>query len=225
MSDTLIEMKSLSKVFGNGKTQFKALDGVDLTIQRGEFVALEGASGSGKSTLLSIIGLLDTQSMGEYSLAGYPVHKLSSYQRATLRNQHVGWVFQNFNLVNDMTVLENVMLPLRYHPLIEKAQFEERALQSLRQVNIEDKTENYPSELSGGQQQRVAIARALVTEPDLILADEPTGNLDSTTSDQILALLESLHANGATILMVTHDQKVAARCKRRLQLEDGHWKG
>ncbi|OIM99147.1 ABC transporter ATP-binding protein [Idiomarina sp. MD25a] len=223
MAEALIETSAMSKVFGSGKTQFEALKSIDLVINKGEFVALEGPSGSGKSTLLSIIGLLDVQSNGEYSLAGHPVHTLSAYQRASLRNQHVGWIFQNFNLVNDMTVVENVMLPLRYHPSINKHQYKERAMKALTQVEIADKADNYPTQLSGGQQQRVAIARALVTNPSLILADEPTGNLDSVTAEQILAVLESLHEQGSTILIVTHDAKVAARCKRRLQLRDGQW--
>ncbi|MEL7798636.1 MULTISPECIES: ABC transporter ATP-binding protein [Idiomarina] len=223
MKDNLIEINALSKVFGSGKTRFKALKELDLLIKRGEFVALEGPSGSGKSTLLSIIGLLDVQTSGHYTLAGHPVDGLSSYQRATLRNQHVGWIFQNFNLINDMTVLENVILPLRYHPSIDKHEYRDRAIKALLQVEIAEKESNYPSELSGGQQQRVAIARALVTEPSLILADEPTGNLDSVTADQILSVLKSLHDHGATILMVTHDQQVAGRCERRLLLKDGCW--
>lgn len=223
MKDNLIEITALSKKFGSGKTRFEALKGLDLLIKRGEFVALEGPSGSGKSTLLSIIGLLDVQSAGEYTLAGHSVHALSSYQRATLRSKHVGWVFQNFNLINDMTVLENVILPLRYHPSIDKQEYRERARKALLQVEIAEKETNYPSELSGGQQQRVAIARALVTEPSLILADEPTGNLDSVTAEQILSVLNSLHDQGATILMVTHDRQIAERCERRLQLKDGCW--
>lgn len=224
MSDTLIETKGITKVFGSKSRQFKALDNLDMTIKRGELVALEGPSGSGKSTLLSIVGLLDQQSAGEYQLAGQQVHGLSAYQRAVLRNQHVGWIFQNFNLINDMTVIENVMLPLRYHPQISKGEYSKRAKEALAKVAIGEKADNYPTELSGGQQQRVAIARALVTGPDLILADEPTGNLDSVTAEQILALLDELHQQGSTILMVTHDAEIASRCQRRLLLQDGHWK-
>lgn len=224
MSEALIRITGVCKEFGDKATRFKALDNIDLTVERGEFAALEGPSGSGKSTLLSIIGLLDSQSSGEYVLAGHAVHGLSAYQRAALRNQHVGWIFQNFNLINDMTVLENVILPLRYHPKINKSEFEQRARTALEQVNLAEKASNYPSELSGGQQQRVAIARALVTEPELILADEPTGNLDSVTAEQILTLLQELNSKGSTILMVTHDANIAQRCQRRLQLQDGRWK-
>ncbi len=224
MSDELIKTKSVSKVFSRARNRFQALGSIDLTIERGEFIALEGPSGSGKSTLLSIIGLLDKQTSGEYYLVGKEVHGLSAYQRALLRNQHVGWVFQNFNLISDMTVLENVILPLRYHPSVDKSEFNELGMRALTQVEIGDKANNYPPELSGGQQQRVAIARALVTEPDLILADEPTGNLDSVTASQILSLFEHLNQKGSTILMVTHDASIAARCQRRLQLQDGDLK-
>ena len=211
--------KSVSKVLV-GHNRFQALGSIDLTIERGEFIALEGPSGSGKSTLLSIIGLLDKQTSGEYYLVGKEVHGLSAYQRALLRNQHVGWVFQNFNLISDMTVLENVILPLRYHPSVDKSEFNELGMRALTQVEIGDKANNYPPELSGGQQQRVAIARALVTEPDLILADEPTGNLDGVTASQILSLFEHLNQKGLNNL-VTHDASIAARCQRRLQLQDG----
>lgn len=223
MADTLIHIHHASKHFMQGKLALPVLQNLDFTVQRGEFVAIEGRSGSGKSTLLSIIGLLDSFSSGEYLLLGQAVPTLSAYQQSVLRNRHIGWIFQNFNLISNMTVAENVSLPLRYLPGVKAADYRNRAAQVLAQVELADKLDAYPEQLSGGQQQRVAIARALVTNPSLLLADEPTGNLDSQSAQIVLELLTTLHREGATVLMVTHDPQLAARAGRRLYLADGQF--
>lgn len=223
MAETLIDIQQASKHFVQGKLHLPVLQQLDLTVQRGEFVAIEGRSGSGKSTLLSIIGLLDGFSSGKYLLLGQAVPALSAYQQSVLRNRHIGWIFQNFNLISNMTVAENVSLPLRYLAGVKAADYRKRAAQVLAQVELADKLDAYPEQLSGGQQQRVAIARALVTKPGLLLADEPTGNLDSQSAEIVLDLLTSLHRDGATVLMVTHDPQLAARAERRLYLADGQF--
>jgi putative ABC transport system ATP-binding protein len=221
MDELLIETRKLSKSFSQLQVTTEVLKGLDLKIRRGDMLAIEGRSGSGKSTLLSILGLLDNASGGEYLLCGEPVHKLTAYQKAVLRNRHIGWIFQNFNLINDMTVAENIALPLRYHSHIPRRDYKQRVDEVLEQVGLPEKPSQYPPQLSGGQQQRVAIARALVTSPDLLLADEPTGNLDSESSEIIFQLLLELHAKGATVLLVTHDPELAKRCQRRCYMEDG----
>ena len=217
----LIELKTLTKYFDLSNSSTPVLNGINLDIYANDFVAITGSSGSGKSTLLSIIGLLDTHSQGEYLLCGTEVSNLSRYQMSQLRNRSIGWIFQNFNLVQDMTVLENVMLPLTYQPQFEKNNAKQAVLEALKQVGMADKINQYPSNLSGGQQQRVAIARAIVTQPDLILADEPTGNLDSENSTLIFELLLSLHQKGRTIIMVTHDDEQALKCPSQVILKDG----
>lgn len=222
-AETLIDIRQASKVFTQGKLQLPVLQSLDFQVTRGEFVAIEGRSGSGKSTLLSIIGLLDSFSAGEYLLLGQSVPGLSAYQHSVLRNRHIGWIFQNFNLIGSMTVAENVSLPLCYLAGIKAADYRSRAAQVLAQVELSDKLDAYPEQLSGGQQQRVAIARALITNPSLLLADEPTGNLDSQSAEIVMNLLSKLHQDGATVLMVTHDPQLAARAQRRLYLADGQF--
>lgn len=222
-AETLIDIRQASKVFTQGKLQLPVLQALDFQVTRGEFVAIEGRSGSGKSTLLSIIGLLDSFSAGEYLLLGQSVPGLSAYQHSVLRNRHIGWIFQNFNLISSMTVAENVSLPLRYLAGVKAADYRSRAAQVLAQVELSDKLDAYPEQLSGGQQQRVAIARALITNPSLLLADEPTGNLDSQSAEIVMNLLTRLHQDGATVLMVTHDPQLAARAQRRLYLADGQF--
>lgn len=217
----LLEVKELQKVYRTEGVSNPVLKGISFNVQVGEFIAIEGPSGCGKSTLLSILGLLDKPTEGEYKLCGQPIGTLSSYQQSVLRNQQIGWIFQNFNLVGKMTALENVCLPLRYHPDVKKADYHDKAMKMLEQVGMAEHANLYPNQLSGGQQQRVAIARALVTKPDLILADEPTGNLDSENAEVIFQLLQDIHQSGATILMVTHANELATRCQRQIKLHDG----
>ncbi len=220
----VVEMRGVTKVYRSGSgartVEVHALRGVDLAIQPGEYVALMGPSGSGKSTLMHIIGLLDSPTEGEYRLGGEPVRGLSEAQLARIRNQRVGFVFQAFFLLPRLTALHNVALPLVYRgmPLAKRL---ERARAALEAVGLGDRLDHLPSELSGGQKQRVAIARALVQEPDLLLADEPTGNLDSESSEEVLALFDALHRQGKTILMVTHEPEVGARAQRIVRLRDG----
>jgi putative ABC transport system ATP-binding protein len=220
----VVEMRGVTKVYRSGSStrtvEVRALSGVDLTIYPGEYVALMGPSGSGKSTLMHIIGLLDTPTEGEYRLGGEPVRGLSEAQLARIRNQRVGFVFQAFFLLPRLTALHNVALPLVYRglPVAERLK---RAREALEAVGLGDRLDHLPSELSGGQKQRVAIARALVQEPDLLLADEPTGNLDSRSSDEILALFDMLHRQGKTIVVVTHEPDVGARAQRIVRLRDG----
>jgi len=221
--EMLIDIRQASKVFPQGKRTVPVLQQLDFTVTRGEFVALEGRSGSGKSTLLSVIGLLDRFSSGEYWLAGQNVQRLSGRAQSSLRNREIGWIFQNFNLLTDMTVAENIMLPLRYLEQVKRSSYRNRVEQVLAQVELSDHYHAYPEQLSGGQQQRVAIARALVSEPSLLLADEPTGNLDSESSDIVFDLLRQQHQQGSTILLVTHDSLLAARADRRLWLHDGRF--
>ncbi|WP_036259646.1 ABC transporter ATP-binding protein [Meiothermus cerbereus] len=220
----VVEMRGVSKVYCSGSrartVEVHALVGVDLTIYPGEYVALMGPSGSGKSTLMHIIGLLDTPTEGEYRLGGEPVRGLSEAQLARIRNQRVGFVFQAFFLLPRLTALNNVALPLVYRGL-SSAERLKRAKEALESVGLGDRLDHLPSELSGGQKQRVAIARALVQEPDLLLADEPTGNLDSRSSHEIMELFEALHRQGKTIVMVTHEPDVGARAQRIVRLRDG----
>lgn len=220
----VVQMHGVTKVYRSGSSartvEVHALSGVDLTIYPGEYVALMGPSGSGKSTLMHIIGLLDSPTEGEYSLGGEPVRGLSEAQLARIRNQRVGFVFQAFFLLPRLTALHNVALPLVYRG-VWAAERLKRAKRALEAVGLGDRLDHLPSELSGGQKQRVAIARALVQEPDLLLADEPTGNLDSKSSDEILALFDDLHRQGKTIVVVTHEPDVGARAQRIVRLRDG----
>lgn len=221
MTNSLIEIQDLVREYVIGGQTIRALDGINLTIQRGEFVAIMGPSGSGKSTAMNMIGCLDVPSTGRYVIDGYDVSTLSEDQLADLRNHKIGFVFQNFNLLPRTTALENVELPMMYAgvPPRERRQ---RAMEALERVGLADRMANRPNELSGGQQQRVSIARALVNHPVLILADEPTGALDSRTTEDILALFEELHRQGNTIVIVTHEDEVGRHAKRIVRFRDGH---
>jgi putative ABC transport system ATP-binding protein len=216
----LIELRDLGKIYHSGETEFAALRAVNLDIEPGEFVAITGSSGSGKSTLMNILGCLDSPSKGEYRLAGRDVAKLTRIELARVRNEFIGFVFQNFNLLARTSALENVELPLIYAK-VPPAERHRRAKEALDRVGLAHRAGHHPSQLSGGQQQRVAIARALVTQPPLILADEPTGNLDSATSIEIMKLLTALQKAGMTIVFVTHEPDIAAYAGRKLSLKDG----
>jgi putative ABC transport system ATP-binding protein len=216
----IIQTRGLMKHYVLGAETVRALNGVDLEILRNEYVAIMGPSGSGKSTLMNLIGCLDTPTAGEYTLNGQAVAGLSDDQLARIRNREIGFVFQTFNLLPRSTALENVELPLVYAG-IKRQERRERATEALQSVDLGDRMGHRPNELSGGQRQRVAIARALVTRPSIILADEPTGNLDSRTSEEIMALFERLHGEGQTIIMVTHEPDIAAHAERLVSLRDG----
>ncbi len=216
----MIQLSEAKKIYGKGENTVHALSGISLNIQKGEFVAITGKSGCGKTTLLNIIGLLDNLTEGHYTLNGQDVRHLSDKAKARLRFQTFGYIFQSFNLLSSHTVAENVALPLGYAG-VPKQERLARAAEMLRKVGLLDKMKAYPNELSGGQQQRVAIARALINHPPIILADEPTGNLDSRSSAQIMDILAELADEGATLLLVTHDAGVARRAGRRVGMEDG----
>lgn len=216
----MIQLSEAKKIYGTGESTVHALSGISLNIQKGEFVAITGKSGCGKTTLLNIIGLLDNLTEGNYALSGQDVRHLSDKAKARLRFQTFGYIFQSFNLLSSHTVAENVALPLGYAG-VPKQERLARAAEMLRKVGLLDKMKAYPNELSGGQQQRVAIARALINHPPIILADEPTGNLDSRSSAQIMDILAELADEGATLLLVTHDAGVAKRAGRRVRMEDG----
>ena len=216
----MIQLSEAKKIYGTGESTVHALSGISLNIQKGEFVAITGKSGCGKTTLLNIIGLLDNLTEGHYTLNGQDVRHLSDKAKARLRFQTFGYIFQSFNLLSSHTVAENVALPLGYAG-VPKQERLARAAEMLRKVGLLDKMKAYPNELSGGQQQRVAIARALINHPPIILADEPTGNLDSRSSAQIMDILAELTDEGATLLLVTHDAGVAKRAGRRVGMEDG----
>ena len=216
----MIQLLEAKKIYGTGESTVHALSGISLNIQKGEFVAITGKSGCGKTTLLNIIGLLDNLTEGHYTLNGQDVRHLSDKAKARLRFQTFGYIFQSFNLLSSHTVAENVALPLGYAG-VPKQERLARAAEMLRKVGLLDKMKAYPDELSGGQQQRVAIARALINHPPIILADEPTGNLDSRSSAQIMDILAELADEGATLLLVTHDAGVAKRAGRRVGMEDG----
>ena len=216
----VISLQRLGKVFRTDDVETYALSEVDLDIQQGEYVAISGPSGCGKSTLLSLLGLLDSPSEGRYLFKERPVENLSVAERAAIRNREIGFVFQAFNLIGDLTVFENVELPLTYRR-IASGERRRRVTASLERVGLTHREKHFPSQLSGGQQQRVAVARALVGEPSILLADEPTGNLDSGNGDAVMELLERLHGEGATICMVTHEPRFAGRAHRRIELLDG----
>ncbi|MEE9471486.1 MAG: ABC transporter ATP-binding protein [Gemmatimonadota bacterium] len=216
----MIEMTDVSKVFLTDEIETHALSEVQLRIDEGDFLSIAGPSGCGKSTLLSLLGLLDSPSSGEYLLDGNPVADLSGSQRATIRNRHIGFIFQAFNLIGDLTVYENVELPLTYRGLAG-AERKERVMRALDRVDMPHRVKHYPSQLSGGQQQRVAVARAVAGDPLILLADEPTGNLDSSNGEAVMNLLAELHGEGATICMVTHDPRYADSAGRTIHLFDG----
>lgn len=222
-NQTVVEFKNVSRVYGdpaNEDSVVRALDSVSFKIEKGEFVAIVGPSGSGKSTLLHLIGLLDRQSEGNIFIDGVEIRKLTDAQLARLRNEKIGFVFQQFNLLRRTPAIRNVELPLVYRG-ISPGKRQEMAKLELIKVGLGDRLMNKPSQLSGGQQQRVAIARALVSDPALLLADEPTGNLDSKTGGEIMELFEKLHKNGVTVVIVTHDREIASRTKRQIIIKDG----
>ena len=216
----LLQLQGVTKVFLTDEVETHALSGIHLEINRGEFISINGPSGCGKSTLLSILGLLDSPSDGNYSLGGKPVADLPLSERARIRNREVGFIFQSFNLIGDLTVFENVELPLTYRGL-KAIERKKRVVAALERVGMAHRGKHLPSQLSGGQQQRVAVARAVAGDPLILLADEPTGNLDSTNGEAVMDLLRELHTQGATICMVTHDQRYAAHADRSVHLFDG----
>jgi len=216
----VIEMQGVTKIFNTDEVETHALSEVDLTIQPGEYVCVAGPSGCGKSTFLSIAGLLDTPTHGKYFLNGRPVEDLSMSERARIRNREIGFIFQSFNLIGDLTVYENVELPLTYRGM-RSLERKERVQEALERVGMAHRMKHYPAQLSGGEQQRVAVARALGGKPTILLADEPTGNLDSTNGDAVMGLLSDLHSEGATIGMVSHDPRYAQSAERQIQLFDG----
>ena len=220
-SASLIQLDDLKKVFYTDEVETHALSGVHFDIMKGEYLSIAGPSGCGKSTLLSILGLLDTPSGGRYVLNGTPVENLDASQRAQIRNKEIGFIFQAFNLIGDLTVFENVELPLTYRAGMKAAERKKRVLEALERVRMAHRLNHYPAQLSGGQQQRVAVARALVGSPSILLADEPTGNLDSKNGEQVMALLADLHADGATICIVTHDPRYADYADRKIHMFDG----
>ncbi|EJL6472995.1 ABC transporter ATP-binding protein [Vibrio metoecus] len=219
-SAPLVELQQICKHYTSGQNVVKALDGVDLTIRHGEFLAILGPSGSGKSTLMNVLGCLDKPTAGHYQLDGHPVDSLSTQQLAAIRNQKIGFVFQSFNLLEYASALDNVALPLVYAGVKAKER-RRRATELLTRVGLADRLDHKPNQLSGGQKQRVAIARALINQPQILLADEPTGALDSKSGAEIEALFNELHREGRTIIVVTHDNELAERTKRIVTIRDG----
>ena len=221
MAEHLIELRDVCKIYSEGlESEVRALDGVSLTIDRGEFVAVVGQSGCGKSTLMNVLGCLDIPTRGTYLLDGTDVQELSDGQLSRIRNQEIGFIFQQYNLIQTLTVQENVELPLIYRG-IDSIDRRELALEALERVGLADRRKHYPTQMSGGQQQRVAIARAISAHPPIIMADEPTGALDSRTGQQVLQFLRQLNREGSTVILITHDDGIAATAPRRVRLSDG----
>ena len=221
-NNTLISLKNIAKVYRSQNVETYALKNIDLTIHEGDYICISGPSGCGKSTLLSLLGLLDSPTGGQYAIKNVDTKTLDMDQQAELRNLHIGFIFQSFNLIDELSVFDNVALPLRYHKTsFTKKQLEERVIECLTLVGLNHRVSHKPNQLSGGQQQRVAIARALVAKPALLLVDEPTGNLDSKSGDQVMDVLKTLNDNGTTICMVTHDPRYADMAKIKIQLLDG----
>ncbi|MBP1754273.1 MAG: ABC-type antimicrobial peptide transport system, ATPase component [Firmicutes bacterium] len=218
--EALIELVDLYKIYSVGDTEIKANNGINMTIYRGEMVAIIGKSGSGKSTIMNIIGALDTPTSGQYLLEGRDVSKLKGDDLAEIRNKTIGFIFQQYNLLPKQSVLDNVALPLLYARIGDRER-KKRSMEVLRKVGLENKHKNYPTQLSGGQQQRASIARALAGNPSIILADEPTGALDSKTSKEVIDILHQLHEEGNTIVLITHDRSIAAEAERIIQISDG----
>ncbi|MBX3133601.1 MAG: ABC transporter ATP-binding protein [Gemmatimonadaceae bacterium] len=218
---TLIRMQGIQKVFHTDEVETHALADINFEIQKGEYVAISGPSGCGKTTLLSILGLLDAPSAGRYELAGHAVETLAAADRARVRNRQIGFIFQAFNLIGDLTVAENVELPLTYREDMSASERRDRVARALERVGMSHRAKHFPAQLSGGQQQRVAVARAVAGDPAILLADEPTGNLDSKNGEAVMALLQELHQQGSTICMVTHDHRYAQHASREVHLFDG----
>lgn len=216
----LVEIKDVCKIYNPGENEVRALDHVSLTIDEQEFVAIIGHSGSGKSTLMNMLGCLDVPTSGEYWLHGQDVSALSDDELSDIRNREIGFIFQGFNLIPNLTALENVELPLIYRG-VSKSVREELSVEALKKVGLEHRMDHKPSEMSGGQQQRVAIARAIAQAPPVILADEPTGNLDSNSTKEIMDILKGLHKEGRTVILITHDNQIAAQAKRVIKIRDG----
>lgn len=216
----LVEIRDISKIYNPGENEVRALDHISLTIQKGEFVAIIGQSGSGKSTLMNMIGCLDVPTEGTYILNGQNVSKLSDNELSDIRNQEIGFIYQGFNLIANLTAQENVELPLIYRG-VPKKERHELSVAALKKVGLAHRMDHRPSEMSGGQQQRVAIARAIAQAPPVILADEPTGNLDSSSSMEILDILKQLHAENRTVILITHDNDIAKQAKRVIRIKDG----
>lgn len=221
MADILLKLDNIKKVFYTEDVETHALSNITLDIKKGEYVSISGPSGCGKSTLLSILGLLDTSTDGKYILSNHDVSNISRADRARIRNKEIGFVFQSFNLISDLTIAENVELPLTYRNDLDKAQRKQMVKDALEKVDMSHRASHYPSQLSGGQQQRVAVARAIAGKPSILLADEPTGNLDSKNAAAVMELLDQLHKEGATICMVTHDPRSATRAQRNIHVLDG----
>jgi len=222
----VIEIHGLTKVYSLGEVEVRALDGVDLNVDEGDFVAIMGPSGSGKSTLMNIIGCLDRPTAGTYKLDGVDVSELGRDERAVIRNAKIGFVFQSFNLLARTSAVENVELPLLYGELgLSRSERRKAAIEALHRVGLQGREGNHPSQLSGGQQQRVAIARALVTNPAILLADEPTGNLDSRTSEEIMGIFQKLNGDGKTVVLITHEPDIAQHAKRVVTVRDGRIQG
>lgn len=220
-NQALVNLMDINKVFLTDEVETQALNGINLAIKKGEYLSISGPSGCGKSTLLSLLGLLDTSSSGKYQLAGHDVSDLSRDERARIRNKEIGFIFQSFNLISDLSVAENVALPLTYRNDLSRSEVDALVTTSLEKVEMAHRASHFPSQLSGGQQQRVAIARAIAGAPSIILADEPTGNLDSKNAQIVMNLLDKLHRDGVTICMVTHDPSSAARASRMIEVFDG----
>ncbi|MDD4099651.1 MAG: ABC transporter ATP-binding protein [Candidatus Cloacimonetes bacterium] len=221
MSGTLLQTEALAKTYQMGDIHVHALRGVNLQVQRGEFIAIMGASGSGKTTFMNLLGCLDKASTGSYILDGIAVHEMSDEELTSIRNQKIGYVFQSFYLLPRTTALENVELPLLYCHRCSLHERHEKAMKALSIVGIEDRARHFPNQLSGGQQQRVAIARAIVNDPVFILADEPTGNLDTRTSIEVMAVFQELHSQGKTVILVTHENDIAQYAQRQITFRDG----
>lgn len=221
MTTPVIQLRGVDKIYLTEEIETRVLSGVDLSVERGEYVSIAGPSGCGKSTLLSILGLLDVPTDGEYVLAGKAVKGRSPAELSELRNATIGFIFQSFNLIGDLTIRENVALPLRYRRGISGSERDSAVDQALARVEMSHRANHYPSQLSGGQQQRVAVARAIVGRPPILLADEPTGNLDSKNGELVMDLIRSLHRDGSTVCMVTHDPRYAGHAERSIQLFDG----
>ncbi|SMF27084.1 putative ABC transport system ATP-binding protein [Alteromonadaceae bacterium Bs31] len=221
MNNTLISLDGLKKIFYTDEVETHALSNINMSIQKGDYVSISGPSGCGKSTLLSLLGLLDTPTEGNYILAGEDVSNISKNERARIRNQEIGFIFQSFNLISDLDVEENVELPLTYRNGLSGDQRKKMVREALEKVDMAHRTKHFPSQLSGGQQQRVAVARAIAGSPSIILADEPTGNLDTKNADAVMELLDQLHEQGSTICIVTHDPRSASRAMHNIELLDG----